>query len=50
MFLAGQMLLTGALVLGATGVGAIAYRRWRNKPREGDVLPPEEPRKPMIEA
>jgi hypothetical protein len=50
MFLAGQMLLTGALVLGATGVGAIAYRRWRAKPVAGEVLPPEAPRKPMIEA
>jgi hypothetical protein len=50
VFLAGQMLLTGALVLGATGVGAIAWRRWRNKPREGEVLPPQAPRKPMIEA
>lgn len=52
MLLMGQMLAIGALVLGATGVGAIAYHRWRSKRSEArlESLPPGDPSKPLIEA
>jgi hypothetical protein len=50
MLLMGQMLAIGALVLGATGVGAIAYHRWKAKRSEAQALPAAERAKPLIEA
>jgi Flp pilus assembly protein TadB len=50
MLLMGQMLAVGALVLGATGVGAIAYHRWRAKRTDVEALPAAERAKPLIEA
>lgn len=52
MLLAGQMLAIGALVLGATGAGALGLRYLRNKRQAEaiEVLPPQGKRKKMIEA
>jgi hypothetical protein len=53
MLLAGQMIAIGALVLGATGAGALGLRYLRHR-REAaaavEVLPPEGKRKKLIEA